>query len=65
MSEAYWNIPIYPSQWPGIVVHLSKTDCAIDPYIAFGKTSECGAYSVIADAGADIFHAKGIGPLLK
>ncbi len=65
ISEAYRNIATHPSQWPGTVVRLSDTDFAIDPYVAFGETSGCGAYSVVADAGTDIFRAEGIGPLTK
>ncbi len=65
VSEAYRNIGTHPSQWPGTVVRLSDTDFAIDPYVAFGETSGCGAYGVVADAGVDIFRAKGIGPLSK
>ncbi len=33
--------------------------------MAFGETSGSGAYGVIADAGADIYRAHGIGPLSK
>ena len=65
VSEAYRTIPLHPSQWPAAVVHTSITHACIDTCVAFGASPSGGAYGLIADAGAEIFRANGIGPLDK
>ena len=66
VAEAYRTIPVTPTQWPGLVVRLQGEDCfAIDTSDCFGLTSSAGTYGVVADAGADIARAHGIGPMSK
>ncbi|GBE84445.1 hypothetical protein SCP_0604240 [Sparassis crispa] len=66
ISEAYRIIPLASSQWPGTVVRLSERDeFALDTSAAFGVCSNAGVYGSVADAGADIMHSQGIGPLSK
>jgi len=66
VSEAYRTIPVRPDQWPGLVVRLEGNDrFAINTNNNFGLTSAGGVYGRLADAGADIFRANGIGPLSK
>jgi hypothetical protein len=66
VAEAYRTIPIRPSQWPGLVVRLRDIDqFAINTNNNFGLTSAGGVYGNLADAGADIFRANGMGPVSK
>ena len=66
VAEAYRTIPIIPEQWPGLVVKLRGQDkYCINTNDNFGLASAGGVYGEIADAGADIFRAQGIGPLSK
>ncbi|ESK81377.1 reverse transcriptase ribonuclease h [Moniliophthora roreri MCA 2997] len=59
-------IPLHPDQWPGTVVHLSdKDEFAIDTCVMFGLSSVPGTFGRVADAGVEIFRAKGLGPLTK
>lgn len=65
VTEAYRTIPLHPSQYPGLVVHTSKSSFAIDTSFCFGCLSAAGSYRGLADVGADIFCSEGITPLLK
>jgi hypothetical protein len=65
IAEAYRTIPIKPTQWPGTIVRLSQSEFAIDKCLAFGCSSSAGVFGNLADAGADIFRAEGIGPISK
>jgi hypothetical protein len=64
-SEAYQMVPLHLLQWPAGVVHASKDQFYVDTCMAFGATLSVGAYGHIADAGAEIFHHQGKGPLDK
>jgi len=66
VAAAYRTIPAHPTQWSGLVVRLEGDDSyAINTHNNFGLTSAGGVYGHVADAGADIFRANGIGPLSK
>ena len=66
VADAYRTIPIIPAQWPGLVVRLqADNQFAINTCNNFGLTSAGGVYGALADAGADIFRGKGLGPLAK
>ena len=66
VAEAYRTIPLHHSQWPGLVVRLPEEDSfAVDTAFCFGFGPSAGIYGNVADAGADIFRAKGLGPLSK
>ena len=66
VAAAYRTIPAHQTQWPGLVVRLKGEDSyAINTHNNFGLTSAGGVYGHLADAGADIFRANGVGPLSK
>lgn len=66
VTEAYRTIPATSSQWPGLVIRLqAENQFAVNVCNNFGLTSAGGVYSMVADAGADIFWSSGIGPLAK
>lgn len=66
VAEAYRSVPLHPSQWPATVVRLSRNDqFAVDSCAAFGMSPSGGIFGHVADAGADIMRALGIGPLVK
>lgn len=65
VAEAYYTIPLHPSQWPAAIIRTSPTHGCIDTCIAFGSTPAAGAYGHIADAAAEIFCHHGIGLLDK
>jgi hypothetical protein len=65
VAEAYRTIPLYPSQWPAAVVHISPTHGCIDTCTAFGTTPSGESYGHLADTAAEIFRYRGIGPLDK
>ena len=66
VAEAYRTVPVVPSQWPGMVVRLQGADSfAVDTNSCFGLASASGVYGELADAGADLFRAMGMGPLSK
>lgn len=66
VAEAYRTIPMAPDQWPGLVVKLREENTfAINTNNNFGLTSAGGVYGSLADAGANLFRAEGIGPLSK
>ena len=66
VAEAYRTIPVAPSEWPGLVVHLqAHNQFAINTCNNFGLASAGGVYGMVADAGADIFRGNGMGPLAK
>ena len=66
VSEAYRTIPVAPTQWPGLVIRLQAEDqFAVNVCNNFGLTSAGGVYGMVADAGADLFRACGVGPLAK
>ena len=66
VAEAYRTIPVAPAQWPGLVIRLEVEDqFAVNTCNNFGLTSAGGVYGYLADAGADIFRSKGMGPIAK
>jgi len=66
VSEVYRTIPVDYRQWPGLVVHLREEDSfAANTCNSFGLTLAGGAHGLLADAGSDIIHVNGIGPLSK
>ncbi|OJT05120.1 hypothetical protein TRAPUB_4081 [Trametes pubescens] len=65
ISEAYRQMPLHPSQWPGTVVRLGEDSFAVDPCASFGVASHAGAYGYLGDAFADILRFHGIGPIAK
>lgn len=66
VAEAYRTIPLHPSQWPGTVIKLPQRDqYLIDSNAAFGAAPNAGLYGEVADAGADLMRAEGIGPISK
>ncbi|KDQ18961.1 hypothetical protein BOTBODRAFT_91579, partial [Botryobasidium botryosum FD-172 SS1] len=66
VAEAYRTIPVRPDQWPGLVVRVGDDDrFAIDTSACFGLASSAGLYGHVADAGADLFRAHGLGPVSK
>ena len=66
VAEAYRTVPVEPAQWPGLVIRLQAEDqFAVNTCNNFGLASAGGVYGLLADAGADIFQGKGLGPLDK
>ena len=66
VAEAYRTVPVRPDQWPGLVIRLQADDqFAANTCNNFGLTSAGGVYGMLADAGADIFRGRGMGPLAK
>src|SRR6267154_4776986 len=65
IAEAYQIIPIKLAQWPGIVVHISQSQFAIDKCLGFGCLSLADVYGNLADASVDIFRIERIGPISK
>ena len=66
VAEAYRTVPVKPAQWPGLVIRLQAEDqFAVNTCNNFGLASAGGVYGLLADAGADIFQGKGLGPLDK
>ncbi len=65
VAEAYRNIPVHASQWPGAVVGLPGQKFCVDPFCAFGECLACGVYGRVGDTLVDIFCTHGIGPLSK
>ncbi|OBZ66761.1 hypothetical protein A0H81_13225 [Grifola frondosa] len=66
VAEAYRNIPLDSSQWPGTVVRISEDDkFVIDTNASFGAKPNCGIYGNTDDAACDIMRSEGIGPLTK
>ncbi|VDB83401.1 unnamed protein product [Peniophora sp. CBMAI 1063] len=65
ISEAYRAIPLHPSQWPGVVVRSGEDEYDIDTSAMFGGKACAGVFGHVADAGADIMRARGLGPVLK
>ena len=66
VAEAYRTVPAKPDQWPGLVIRLQADDqFAVNICNNFGLTSAGGVYGMVADAGADMFRGRGMGPLAK
>lgn len=65
VAEAYRQIPLAPSQWPGTVVRSGEDEYMVDTCAAFGVGSHAGVYGLVGDAPLDIFRHRGIGPLAK
>jgi hypothetical protein len=63
VEAAYRSIPLHPSQWAGAVVRVGADEFAVDTCAMFGEAASGGQYSELADAGADIMRARGIGPI--
>lgn len=58
-------VPLHQSQWPAGVVRISESEFCVDTCTAFRAAPSAGAYGHVTDAGAEIFHNNGIGPLDK
>lgn len=65
VAEAYRTVPLHPSQWPAAIICTSPSHGCIDTCTAFGATPSAGSYGHVADAAAEIFRHRGIGPLDK
>jgi hypothetical protein len=65
ISEAYRRIPLHSTQWPAAVVRTSPTTFDLDFSVSFRAKPGGGVFGSVADAGADIYRSKGIGPLGK
>lgn len=65
IAEAYRTIPLHPSQWPAAVVRANPDNFYVDTCLAFGAAPSAGVYGTVADAGADLARASGLGPLEK
>jgi hypothetical protein len=66
VAEAYQTVSLYHSQWAGLVVRLPGKDAfAVDTALCFGFGPSVGICGNIADTGADIFCASGLGLLSK
>jgi hypothetical protein len=66
VSEAYRTIPLAADQWPGMVVRLpGDQSFALDLHDAFGLTSGAGCHGQLADAAAQLFRWRGMGPIAK
>lgn len=66
VAEAYRNIPLHPSQWPGTVVRLDSNDSfAIDTQASFGCSPNAGQFGRVMDAATDIMRFAGLGPISK
>lgn len=68
VSEAYRNIALHFSQWPGTVVCTgfgADDEFAIDPNASFGLSPNSGIFGGGMDGGGDIMRSKGIGPFTK
>jgi hypothetical protein len=66
VAEVYRTIPLHPSQWPALVVHVANKPAlfAVDTALCFGYGPSAGTYGTVRDAGLDIFRAAGIGPVI-
>ena len=65
VAEAYRTIPLHHPQWPGTVMRTGEDAFCIDTMAVFGFSPSSGIYGTVAEAGANIFRYKGIGPLAK
>jgi len=66
VAEAYRTIPVCHDQWPGLVVHLRENDSfTANTCNNFSLTLADGVHGLLADAGADLFQANGMGPVSK
>lgn len=64
VAEAYRNVPLHASQWPGTVVRLSEKDTfGVNTQASFGGASFPGVFGHTLDAELDIIRASGMGPL--
>ena len=64
--EAYCTIPLHPSQWPALVVHISDEPplFAVDTCLCFGYGPSAGTYSTVCDTSLKVLQAAGIGPVI-
>ncbi|GJE95662.1 hypothetical protein PsYK624_118480 [Phanerochaete sordida] len=61
IAEAYRNLPLHPSQWPGAVVRYSDADeFLLDTNTAFGFTSNAGVFGYPGDALSDVLRFVGM-----
>jgi hypothetical protein len=66
VAEAYRTVPMHHSQWAGLTICLPGDDSfAVDTASCFGFGPSAGTYGNVADAGANILQAMGLGPLSK
>ncbi|OBZ73565.1 hypothetical protein A0H81_06526 [Grifola frondosa] len=66
VAEAYRNIPLASSQWPGTVVRVDEDDkFVIDTSTSFGCKPNAGVYGNVDDAACDIIRSVGMGPISK
>ena len=61
-SGTLQTIPVHHDQWPGLVIHLHEDDSfTANTCNNFGLTLAGGVHELLADAGADLFRANGMG----
>ena len=53
VAEVYHTVPLHPSQWHALVVHLQDDSFAVDTAFCFGFTTSRGIYGSIGGAGMD------------
>ena len=56
VAEAYWTVPLHPSQWPALVARISENPpaFAVDTALCFGYGPSAGTYGSLHDASLDI-----------
>ena len=66
IAKAHHTIPLHPSQWPALVVHVADkpTLFAVDTSLCFSYGPSARIYGAVQDAGLDILWAAGIGLLI-
>jgi hypothetical protein len=65
ITEVDRTIPLHPSQWHALVVHLSESHFTIDTSTCFGFGPSGGIYGNLGSASADIMHFASVGPILR
>lgn len=65
VADAYRQIPLHSSQWPGLVVKLNHDCYALNTQNSFGLASAGSVWGYVANFLADLFRAHGYGPLFK
>jgi hypothetical protein len=65
VAEAYRMVLLHHSQWPAAVIQLPDGKFCADTSVSFGMGPSAGVYRHVSNAGADLLHAAGLGPLTK
>ena len=64
VKEAFRSCPIRTEDWAKIVVRVGEDAFCADTCGMFGGRTSGGIHGCVADAGADIMRARGIGPII-